>query len=559
VIRIRASESSDPASKSGIIALGIAVISIFLLTAALIPFSGFIPSPVLKEGDISPRNIKALDDLVVRWMGEGGPQEAFIKKGEMIVREGERVTKKGEAALLLNEKMRKKESTANQVGSIIVSLSLVLLVSLYLSRYGHEVLRNSSELALISLLPIIWLLLTKLLLIIPSFPKYIVPFATPSMLIAVLVDQRIAIAITIPFSLAFCIATGFEVGTSALALVGGTISASLIKGMRKTIDLPKAGVAAGLGGGILILAIDLMTGGWSGKALKDFLYALLGGIGSSIFAAGLLPPLELLLGMYTDARLLELSNLDHPLLLKLSSIAPGTYHHSVLVGNLAEAAATAVGANPILAKVGGYFHDIGKMMRPSYFTENMNGKRSKHEKLAPSLSSLILVSHVKDGVEMARRYKLPKPVIEIIQQHHGESLTYFYHKAKAEGNGEEVAEEVYRYPGPKPKTKEAALVMIADCVEAASRSIPNPSPSSISDLVEKIIEDKLEDGQLDECDLTMKDLHEISESMKRSLMAMMHGRIRYPDGSSNSKHIRKEDTDDLDKEGGKEAPGGGRG
>lgn len=544
-------------NRSTIIALGIALISFFLLTAALMPFSLLIPSPSLKEGEVSPRDIRAFDDLLVKWAGG----KVVIRKGDIILREGDRATSKDIAAILENERARKKGLAVSQLGSMILSFSLIALVYFYLLRYSQEILKNGSELALLSFLPLIWLFLIRILLLIPSFPKYLIPFATPPMLIAVLLDQKTAIFLTIPFSLAIGVATGFELGPLAMSLAGGVVSISFIRGMRRTMDLSKAGATAGLGGGLVVISMDLVGKGWGGDVLRDLICAFGGGISSSILAVGVLPLLEFLLGMYTDARLLELSNLDHPLLRKLASVAPGTYHHSIIVGNLAEAAATAVGANPILAKVGGYFHDTGKVMRPSYFIENMNGKRSRHEKLAPSLSSLILISHVKDGVEIAKKYRLPKPIIDIIQQHHGKSLTYFYHKAKEDG--EETAEEVYRYPGPKPRTKEAALVMIADCVESGSRSIQNPSPSSISDLVEEIIEDKIEDEQLDECDLTMKDLHKIADVMKRSLMAMMHGRIKYPeketDGGPNNKYIGKEGTDSTNKEGGKKAPREGRG
>jgi putative nucleotidyltransferase with HDIG domain len=240
-------------------------------------------------------------------------------------------------------------------------------------------------------------------------------------------------------------------------------------------------------------------------------------------------------GYTTDIKLLELASLDQPLLRELMVQAPGTYHHSVIVSNMVEASARAVHANPLLAKVAAYYHDIGKIKKPLYFIENQEGRVNKHEKLAPSMSSLILISHVKDGVELARQYRLGKEIIDIIGQHHGTSLiTYFYEKAKEQvekkgGRCLQVEEADFRYPGPKPQTKEAGLVMLADVVEAASKTLVEPTSARIQGMVQKMVNKIFSDGQLDECELTLKDLHEIAKSFNMTLSGIFHHRVEYPE------------------------------
>ena len=257
-----------------------------------------------------------------------------------------------------------------------------------------------------------------------------------------------------------------------------------------------------------------------------------------VISTGIIPLVEMAFGFSTDIKLLELANLDQPLLRELMVQAPGTYHHSVIVSNMAEASAEAIKANPLLAKVASYYHDIGKMKKPHYFIENQAGKENKHDKLAPSMSGLIITSHVKDGVELAKEHKLNKEIIDIIEQHQGTKLiSYFYQKAKdqaaAKGNkAMQVKEEDFRYPGPKPQTKEAGLVMLADMVEAATRSLPDHSPARIQGTVQRIINNVFADGQLDECDLTLKDLHEIAKSFNMTLSGIFHERVEYPDSKS---------------------------
>jgi putative nucleotidyltransferase with HDIG domain len=266
-------------------------------------------------------------------------------------------------------------------------------------------------------------------------------------------------------------------------------------------------------------------------------FAFMSGFIISAFVFLLLPLFELLFNMTTDISLVEFLDVDHPLMKALMRDAPGTYHHSVIVANLVEAAAENIRVNKLLARVGAYYHDIGKVKMPHYFVENQTGE-NRHEHITPHMSSLVLISHTKDGVELARQYKLPEAIIDIIQQHHGDSLiTFFYEKAKAVG--ETVEESDYKYPGPKPKTKEAALIMMADAVEAASRVLTEPSSARISALVEKIISRIIMEGQLDECDFTFKEIAQIKRSFIHTLTGIFHKRINYPgfrfDGNDSDK------------------------
>jgi putative nucleotidyltransferase with HDIG domain len=258
----------------------------------------------------------------------------------------------------------------------------------------------------------------------------------------------------------------------------------------------------------------------------DIPIAFGGGIANIIIVSAVMPLLESVFKLTTDMRLLELSDQNHPLLRQLMLKAPGTYHHSLLVGNLAEEAAEAAGANPLLVRVGAYFHDVGKIVKPEYFIENQ-GKENRHDRLSPSMSALILISHVKEGVEMARNHKLPPEIIDLICQHPGTSLLrFFYEKAKKQGG--DAREEVYRYPGPSPQTREAGIMMLADMVEAASRSLSDTSPARLAGLVERVVQTAFADGQLDSCAITLRDLSRIQESFLRVLAGIYHHRVIYP-------------------------------
>jgi hypothetical protein len=269
---------------------------------------------------------------------------------------------------------------------------------------------------------------------------------------------------------------------------------------------------------------------WS-ELLTPVIMGALSGILAAALASIILPALESWFKIATDIRLLELSNLNAPLLRRLAVEAPGTYHHSLMVGTLAEAAAEAIGANLLLVRVAAYYHDLGKMLKPEYFRENQGGGENKHDSLPPTVSGTILAGHVKDGLELAKPAGLMEPIRDMIPQHHGTRLmTFFFQKAKetALASGQEVKEEDFRYPGPKPQGKEAAILMMADSVEAASRTLSNPSPAQIQGLIDRLIDDVLADNQLDECDITLREIRLVKESFLRVLSGFHHRRIDYP-------------------------------
>jgi len=255
-----------------------------------------------------------------------------------------------------------------------------------------------------------------------------------------------------------------------------------------------------------------------------------------------LPAFEWAFKIPTNVTLVELTDSNHPLLKRMIMEAPGTYYHSLMVGNLAESAAEAVGANPLVARVGSYFHDIGKLKKPLYFSENEAFGKSKHDTLNPSMSHLIILSHVKDGVDLACKHKLNKVLIDIIKQHHGTSLDYYFYRRAGEVNGDglTVDEKEFRYPGPRPQSRETAMIMLADSVEAASRSLEKPTTAKIRAVVRNIIRMKFEDGQLDECDLTLKDLHKTEEVFNRILLNTLHQRVKYPEEGKENKGERGE-------------------
>jgi hypothetical protein len=279
-------------------------------------------------------------------------------------------------------------------------------------------------------------------------------------------------------------------------------------------------------------------------------FAIGNGIVTATIVGGVIPMFEPLFQITTDISWLEASDLNHPLLRRMTIEAPGTYHHSLVVANLAEAAAEAIGANATLCRVCAYFHDVGKLVKPDYFTENMSFERNPHEDLAPTMSALIIIAHVKEGVDLALKHKLNQRIIDIIQEHHGTSLVYYFYKraqqmhedARAGGkimkmrqdDIPEVREESFRYSGPKPQTKESAIVSLADAVESASRCLEKPTPAKIEQLVNDIIDQRISDHQLDECDLTLRDVRVIAERLRFTLMTMLHSRIAYPKHETKS-------------------------
>ncbi len=355
--------------------------------------------------------------------------------------------------------------------------------------------------------------------------------------------------ITIASAVSIASLAGNYFSLAVLFLISGVLSSILVLGVRRRIAVIRAGVIVGLIQAITLFFLDRF---WLGMPIR-YLVLVLNSIISSIIVLGVLPVFEYLFGIMTNISLLELADFNHPLLQRMTMEAPGTYHHSLVVGNLSDAACRAVGANALLARIGAYYHDIGKIEKAEYFSENQMLEDNKHDALSPTMSKLVIMNHVKEGVELGKKYKLNPCLIDFIQQHHGKALVYYFYRRALEGieEDQEVKEEGFRYPGPKPNTKETAIVLLADSVEAATRALKDPTPGKIEEIVHKIINNKFIDGQLDECDLTLKDLEKISAVFIRILGGIYHSRVTYPEtkaSEGNHKKSAKENSHQSEKD-----------
>lgn len=472
-----------------------------------------------------------------------------IKTGEMLLREGERVT--GVTLLKLKAASAQPQNQnllSRGVGALMIIVSLLLVVyALFIqpdaSLNRH---RNKNLFCLVALFLFLMVfvkvsavLATSLTIdsswgISDNVLLFGLPLAAGAMIVCLFMGLEIAFAFALVTAAATAITFQGHFEVFLYFFLSSLLAAHWVVDCRERKVIIKAGAKVGLVNILLAVAGSLYLRDPSGIDLAwSGFFAFLGGIAAGIVTVGLAPLIELLFNYTTDISLLEMANLERPILRKLMLEAPGTYHHSVIVGSMVEAAAAEIGANPLLAKVCGYYHDIGKIRKPLYFIENQRNGVNRHDKLAPSMSSLILIAHIKNGVEIAKQLKLGHHIIDTIQQHHGTSLIkYFYERAKQRKGADAVNPDAYRYPGPKPQTKEAGLVMLADVVEAASRTLENPTPARIQGLVQNLTNKIFSDGQLDNCELTLKDLHNIAKSFNKILNGIHHHRIEYPDAGA---------------------------
>jgi cyclic-di-AMP phosphodiesterase PgpH len=372
----------------------------------------------------------------------------------------------------------------------------------------------------------------------PTSFWYLAPVAGGAMLVRVLVNAETALLFVISAAAIVGIVMDQQVLYALFFVLSGLVGASAVAGVHERARVLRAGVLTGLVNAALALLINLVsvhlgeasaTPGSAVVPLWDVGFAFLGGLGSAVLVLGLLPVFEMV-GFVTDFRLLELANLNHPLLRQLMLRAPGTYHHSIIVGSLSEAAADAIGGNALQARVACYFHDIGKAVKPHHFIENVRDRPNPHDRLQPAQSARIIVNHVLDGEAIARQYNLPSVIVDGIRMHHGTSLIkYFYARALTEaGPDGQVDADLYRYPGPRPNTRETGIIFLADRVEAACRTLKDPSAESIRQLIQAMVNDAVADGQLEECPLTLQELYTIIESMVQTLLGIYHHRIEYP-------------------------------
>ncbi len=460
-----------------------------------------------------------------------------VLEKEKIIGSNERVTEEHIQKLtsLAEEKTRREGASSDWAflrplaGKMILISVAVFFLLIYLFLAEKEVFDNPKLLLMVF---ICLLLVTFSSFEISEFAlsEYLIPVAIAPMLLTIFFNPSLAFMGTVTLAILLGGLLGNAYTTTFLTLTVGTMSILSVKKVRSRSWLFKSIIWITMGYIIAISGLELLRYSSFEELSMKLLQGIINGFLIPILTYGLSVIFEYLFDMTTDATLLELSDLNRPVLRKLALRAPGSYHHSILVGSLAEAAAEAIGANSLLARVGAYYHDIGKMEKPEYFVENQKGGRNPHEKLSPSMSVLILVSHVKRGLEIAQEQGLPKEIQAFIPQHHGTNLvSYFYNKAVEKSDGKEVNKIDYRYPGPKPQTKETGIVMLADAVEAASRTLKDPSVSRLRNLVSNIIDERFNKCELDESPMTLRELNQIKEAFVQILTGIFHGRIEYPD------------------------------
>ncbi len=473
-----------------------------------------------------------------------------IKEGDVVVAKGQLITQPIYDLLDGLGLLQDKKNYWPHLGLLLISLLSVLLIYSYLEHSGipgsGPILKyNNAQLLMLWLIFALNLLTMTIIALIQTETMFYIGFLAPAalgaVLIALLLDMHLAMVCSLLFAIVGSVLFNldneqvfdFKYGFVIVVVSFAAIFAVHRAGQRST--LLKAGIMVSLFGTIAVLAL-LMFG--EPLARSEIVYAasfaFASGLLTAVLVIGLMPFFEITFGILSALKLVELSNPNHPLLRKLLTETPGTYHHSVMVGNLSEAAAESIGANGLLCRVGSFYHDIGKTKRPSYFIENQTNIENPHDSIDPKLSKSIIIAHARDGVEMLKAHNIPKPLRDIAEQHHGTTcLKYFYHKAVKEAESEGIepdfTEEDFRYPGPKAQSKEAAIVGIADCVEAAVRSLRNPTMDHIESMIAKIIKSRLDDNQFNECDLTMKELDSIAQTLKETVVGIFHSRIEYPE------------------------------
>lgn len=488
-----------------------------------------------------------------------------VTKAEMIVREGQRIGPEELQKIRAQDQTRPGQHWSLVFITIFLFSALCIWVVVHVSRHHLPSFRlEARELMLLGLILIFLLGIGRSTMWIAEFIGdapghvsgatlyYAIPFSVGGMIACIFFGVTVSLIFSLLVTLFAGMLFGKDFGLFLFFLIGSFVAAHGVSPCRNRMTPIKAGILVGLVNIlIIILGSFLQDQLILFRTLTNAFFGFCGGLFAGILVTGFTPLLEMIFGLNTDIRLLELATMDQPLLQELIVQAPGTYHHSIIVGNMAETAAKSIGANSLLAKVAAYYHDIGKTKKPLYFIENQFSCENRHEKLAPSMSNLILVAHVKDGVEMAKQARLGQDIIDIISQHHGKSMSSFFYKKAIEAREKAIStkgadlppieQDDFRYPGPKPQTKEAGLVMLADIVEAACRSLTDPTPARIQGTVHRLINNVFSDGQLDECELTLKDLHQIAKHFNQILTTIHHKRIEYPTGAPGGESKVKTD------------------
>lgn len=494
---------------------------------------------------------------------EARPVVVSVARGQAIIEPGTRVNAEQYEMLaayrkyLRESRILQRDEGLQLVGRILLVLAMVVASVIYVRLEDRETFQSNSRLGLLALVVIANLALVRAVYSLggleffaadaawASILPYVAPSALAPLVVAILIDAGSGIFMALLISLFTGVIYGHRLDVVVVTFLASLVAIFAGHEVRRRGQVVRAAGFGGLTVALFALLVGLADQLPAGILLRQMGAGLASGVFTGIIVVGLLPVLESLFKRTTDITLLELTDFNHPLLRLMQLEAPGTYHHSLVVAQLAENAAGAIGANPLLARVCALFHDIGKTGKPAYFIENQRDQANPHDEQSPALSALIIKSHVKDGVDLARQHHLPRAVVDVIQQHHGTSLiTYFYHRAKTRsrdgGTASPIAveETTYRYDGPRPQFKESAIISLADGVEAASRNLRRVSPQHLGELIETICRDRIADGQLDETPLTFEEIAQIKSSFTFTLLNMLHARVDYPTDTGHAPAAR---------------------
>jgi putative nucleotidyltransferase with HDIG domain len=489
--------------------------------------SRFLAGNVVVNKEATARQKKDAEEAV-------SPVQVTVEKGETVLRTGQVISAADVEKLELLG-LRNPTTDWRQVGAAgAFSFLTIGMLAAYIAAFQSELATRDRGLGLIALLVVVTVLTAKAALPTRPLLVYLFPLPAVAMLVATLIDGRLAIVLTALLGVLLGFVTGSSFEAATLALATGIVAAGAVWRRERFQDFFVAGLLASLVQMMVVAAFQLSQRGEDVQTLVTIAaFSLVNGLVSAMLAVGATYVLGRLFGITTTMQLLELANPTQPLLRRLLMEAPGTYHHSIMVGNLGERAAEEVGADPLLVRVGAYYHDIGKLRRPYFFVENQAGGENVHETLEPEVSADIVRAHVRDGVELCDQYGVPPMVRELIPQHHGSRLvSFFYDQAvdAAHATGQQPPDaQRFRYPGPRPQSKEGAILMLADSVEAAARASRNHSAEAITALVEKLVMERVAEGQLDDCDLTLRDVQRIKDAFRAILIGMYHPRIEYPE------------------------------
>jgi putative nucleotidyltransferase with HDIG domain len=461
------------------------------------------------------------------------PDVGEVQKNELIVDAGERITP---AALERLRSLEALQAAARGPADFVTpSLARIMLLLLFVAAFAiylrfeqPNVYQDNGLLLLCALLASATFGVAALFTNVLHLPEYAVPFAFAPLILSILFDKRLALVFTLLLVVALSAVAEYRPTFVPVAAVGGIVAVYAVRRLRQRRHFYAALLTIAMAVTLAIAALGFGQQAAVRSVLRDILAGIIGSGASSVLAILLLPIVEASFRIPSDITLLELSDLNRPLLRRLMMEAPGTYHHSLLVGSLAESAAEAIGANSLRARVCAYHHDIGKLAKPEYYTENEQGAVSRHARLAPSMSALVIKAHVTEGLELAKKEKLPPAVSAAIPEHHGTTVMAFFY-AKALEQDPTTPDHDYRYPGPRPQSKETAIVMLADSIEGASRSLTAPTPARLRGLVNKIVDQRLHEGQLDECGLSLADVARIREAFLQVLTGIFHVRVAYPE------------------------------